>query len=259
MKNQIHPTALVDDSAMLGEGISIGPYTIIQGDCTIGDRVSIGSHCVIGHPAPGEFAGKRLSIGHHANIRAHTIIYEGSRFGENLETGHQVLIREGTVAGINLRAGVYVDIEGDCAIGDYCRLHSAAIVGQGSRLEDFVWMYPNTVLPNDPLPPSPILRGSSLASGVVMCTGAILQPGTELMEGAYITANSFGKGKVPSGAVVNGPTGQIITHVTKMFDRASGARHPWMNDFAHRYPREAQERLQRLNQRIVDSAKDFKT
>ena len=38
----IHPTAIIDDSASIGNNVSIGPYTVV------GPHVEIGDHCVIG-------------------------------------------------------------------------------------------------------------------------------------------------------------------------------------------------------------------
>lgn len=257
MPEDVHTTAVVHEGAKLGVNVTIGPHAVVYRTAEIGDNTVIGSHCVIAHPALADYAGRPLVIGANSNIRAHTVIYEGSTFGDRLETGHHVLLREGTKAGRDLRAGVFVDVEGRCTIGDYCRLHSAAIVGQASRLGDFVWMFPYTVLPNDPLPPSPLELGCTVGSGAVMCTAAILQPGTVLGEGAYLTAQSFGKGKVPAGAVVAGHNGRIITHVTKLFSREGQFRHPWMNNVSESYPEEAQAALQALKKRIEDSVTEF--
>ena len=257
MPENIHTTAVVHEGAKLGTNVTIGPFSIVHSTAEIGENTVIGSHCVIAHPAPAGYAGRPLVIGPNSVIRAHTVIYEGSTFGERLEIGHHVLLREGTEAGRNLRAGVFVDVEGRCTIGDYCRLHSAAIVGQASRLGDFVWMYPYTVLPNDPLPPSPLERGCTVGSGAVLCTAAILQPGTVLGEGAYVTAQSFAKGNVPAGAVVTGLNGRIITHVTKLFSREGRFRHPWMRNVGESYPEEAQEALEALRKRIEDSVAAF--
>ena len=43
----IHPTAIVHEGARLGEGVSIGPYSIIGEHVEIGDRTRIGPHVVI--------------------------------------------------------------------------------------------------------------------------------------------------------------------------------------------------------------------
>ncbi len=53
MRN-IHPTALVDPRARLGNNVSIGAYTVVDGDVEIGDNTTIGHHCVVtGHTVIG--------------------------------------------------------------------------------------------------------------------------------------------------------------------------------------------------------------
>ncbi|MCE5199869.1 MAG: acyl-ACP--UDP-N-acetylglucosamine O-acyltransferase [Armatimonadota bacterium] len=46
-KTEIHPTAIVDNSAELGEGVIIGPYCIIGQNVQIGDDTRLESHVVI--------------------------------------------------------------------------------------------------------------------------------------------------------------------------------------------------------------------
>ena len=46
MKNKIHETAIIDDSAIIGSNVNIGPYTIIHANVRIGNDTSIESHCV---------------------------------------------------------------------------------------------------------------------------------------------------------------------------------------------------------------------
>lgn len=47
----IHPQAIVDPRARLGEGVEIGAFSIIEGEVEIGERTWIGSHVVIRGPA----------------------------------------------------------------------------------------------------------------------------------------------------------------------------------------------------------------
>lgn len=44
----IHPTAIIDPSAELAEGVAVGPYSIVEGHTRIGAGTVIGPHCVIG-------------------------------------------------------------------------------------------------------------------------------------------------------------------------------------------------------------------
>src|SRR3974390_869591 len=43
----IHPTAIVDNTVELGNNVTVGPYSIIQGKVVIGAGTKIGSHVVI--------------------------------------------------------------------------------------------------------------------------------------------------------------------------------------------------------------------
>lgn len=49
MANQIHPSATIDASVVLGDGNSIGPNVVIRGNIRIGDDNEIGSNTVIAH------------------------------------------------------------------------------------------------------------------------------------------------------------------------------------------------------------------
>jgi UDP-N-acetylglucosamine acyltransferase len=43
----IHPTAIIEPGAELGETVSIGPYTVVREHVRIGEGTSVGPHCVI--------------------------------------------------------------------------------------------------------------------------------------------------------------------------------------------------------------------
>ena len=46
----IHPTAIVDPAAEIGEDVTIGPYTIIGADVALGSGTVVNSHAVIKGP-----------------------------------------------------------------------------------------------------------------------------------------------------------------------------------------------------------------
>ena len=43
----IHPTAIVESGAQLGENVTIGAYTVVRSQVRIGEGTTIGPHCVI--------------------------------------------------------------------------------------------------------------------------------------------------------------------------------------------------------------------
>jgi UDP-N-acetylglucosamine acyltransferase len=51
---QIHPTAVIEPGAELGENVTVGPYTVIRSNVRIGEGTTVGPHCVIeGHTTIG--------------------------------------------------------------------------------------------------------------------------------------------------------------------------------------------------------------
>ena len=134
----------IGENVILGKNVKIGDNTIIYDNVRIGDDTIICNDCVIGEPLNAyyhatEYENPLLVIGNNTLIRSHTIIYAGSTFGDNLQTGHRVTIRENTIAGCNCAFGSYTDIQGECKIGNYVRLHSLVNIGQGSEIGDFVF------------------------------------------------------------------------------------------------------------------------
>jgi UDP-N-acetylglucosamine acyltransferase len=43
----IHPTAIIEAGAQLGDDVSVGPYSIVRAEVRIGEGTSVGPHCVI--------------------------------------------------------------------------------------------------------------------------------------------------------------------------------------------------------------------
>lgn len=237
----VHSHATICQGAVIERGCTIGAHSVVHDGCVVGEGSSIGEGCVLGVRGPAEPA----RIGARSVIRSHSVIYSGSVLGEGLETGHHVVIREGSRIGRNLRIGNFSDVEGDCTIGDYCRFHGYVHVGKGARIGNFVWLYSLTTLLNDPLPPSRVSAPVSIGDGAVVCVGSTVMPDARLGIGAFVAAGCVVSGEVPAGAVV-ADHGAATSHVANLVHLESGTRHPWMRHFASAYPEAAQERIRAL-------------
>lgn len=246
----------ISSLAKIGERVDIGDAVRIYPWVEIGDDTVIGDYSIVGYPTADDRG--RTVIGPGSTIRSHAVIYRDVETGPNFQTGHHALIREGTRAGINLRVGSYSDIEGDCVIGDYCRLHGYVHVGRGSRIGHFVWIFSSTTLLNDPLPPSHIASPVTIEDGVVVCVSCLVMPGAVLRRGAFITAGSHAHGEVPAGGVVRGTRGEIISHVALLANLDSKICHPWMRHFADAYPESARGRIEDLLASILESRSSYR-
>jgi acyl-[acyl carrier protein]--UDP-N-acetylglucosamine O-acyltransferase len=227
----IHPKAKIADD------VEIGPFSIVHGNVEIHSGVKIGAYCELGVPTDLS-DGSPLQIGRKSIIRSHSVFYESSSFGDELKTGHRVTVREHTVAGKNLQIGTLSDIQGDCRIGDYVRLHSNVHVGKKSVIADFVWIFPYAVLTNDPTPPSHTLIGASLGSYSVIATMSVVLPGVKIGEHALVAACACVGKDVPAYSVAAGVPARIVGHVSdiKLKNFPDESAYPWPRHFRRGYP-----------------------
>lgn len=249
--------SFVSEKAEIDPTVKIGNFVTIHDEVKIGSNSTIEDYCVIGYPASGEFENKKLVIGKDSWIRTHSVLYQGSSFGDALKVGHHSMIREGVKAGKNLQIGSFNDIEGDCKIGNFVRFHSNVHIGRGADIGDLVWIFPYAVLTNDPIPPSGLKEGVTVGDGAVICTSAVVLPGCKIGKGAFVAAMSRAKGEVPAASLVVGFEGTIIGGVDKLKHKATGKRHPWMSHFSSYYPHEMQEQISRLHVEITSELSKF--
>lgn len=239
MSNLIHPSAIISRKAVLGFGVSVGPFTIIHDNVEIGENTIIGSNCEIG--LSNAFSdSKKLVIGKNSNIRSHSVFYEGSEFGERLVTGHRVTVREKTIAGKNLQIGTLSDIQGHCTIGNYVRFHSNVHIGQKSKIGNFVWIFPYVVLTNDPHPPSETLIGVTIFDYAAIATMSVILPGAVIAKGVLVGAHSSLKGETQENWVYAGSPAKAIcpTNKIKLQDGSNRTAYPWTEHFHRGYPEE---------------------
>jgi acetyltransferase-like isoleucine patch superfamily enzyme len=88
----------------------------------------------------------------------------------------------------------------------------------GARIEDDVFVGPGVVTTNDDTmarqPPSAPLRGPLLRRACRVGGGAVLVPGVEIGEEAFIAAGTVVTNDVPSRAVVMGVPGRVVRQVS---------------------------------------------
>jgi UDP-N-acetylglucosamine acyltransferase len=128
----IHPTAVVHPGAILGEGVSIGPYSVIGERVNIGDGCEIGPHVVIeGNTSIGQ--GTRISQFASIGAPPQDVSYKGE--DTRVEIGARVNVREYvTIHRGTLRGRGATIIGDDCYLMTSCHVAHDCILGQG------VWM-----------------------------------------------------------------------------------------------------------------------
>lgn len=112
--NSIHPTAIVDAAAVLGDENVIGPYAIISRNVRLGDRNWIGAHAILG--APPEVR----SVKHTADW------YSSGGDGFGVELGNGITVREG----VQIHSG----LKSATVVGDRCFIMNQSYVAHDVKL-----------------------------------------------------------------------------------------------------------------------------
>ena len=233
----IHSSAIVSPKAILGEGVQIGPFCIIHDNVNLGSKVKVEAYCELGIKTPLS-DGSPLFIGSESLIRSHSIFYESSSFGKSLVTGHQVTVREGTIAGKGFQIGTSSEIQGDCSIGDYVRFQSNVFVGKKTTIGNFVWVLPYVVLTNDPTPPSNVLLGCTIEDYVSIAAASVILPGVIVGHHAFVGAQACVTKNVPPNMAVAGVPAHVIGEAKniKLRDGTDRPAYPWTKHFTRGYP-----------------------
>lgn len=146
--SNIHPTAVIEEGAIVADSVTIGPFVYIGSNVTIGEGTSVASHTVIEgnttigknnrifpHAAIGtipqdlKFKGEevQLIIGDDNTIREFTLFNPGTEGGGSVTK----------VGNGNLFMG-YVHLGHDVIIGDHCILANGATLAGHVELGNYV-------------------------------------------------------------------------------------------------------------------------
>ena len=182
----IHPQAIIDPSAKLADGVSVGPFSVIGADVEIGEGSSIAAHVVIegptrigrdnriyafaaigGDPQDKKYAGEAttLEIGDRNVIREYCTISRGTvqdggvtRIGDDnwimayVHIAHDCQIGNQTIFANSASLAGHVTVEDHVILGGFTLLHQFCKVGAHS----FTGM--NSVISKD-VPPFIMVSG----------------------------------------------------------------------------------------------------
>ena len=155
---QVHPSAIVDESAVLGTDVHVGPFTVIGPGVTIGARTrigpnvlierdtDIGEECVISagavlgtDPQDLKYAGERtrLIIGDRTVIREYATLNRGTAALGYTRIGHDCLIMTYAHVGHDCQLGAHVIVSNSVNLGGHVTLGDWASIGGGTQVHQF--------------------------------------------------------------------------------------------------------------------------
>lgn len=204
----IHPSAVVSESATIGEGVHVGPCAIIENDAVVGDGSTI---------CAGSY------IGHETIIGRGTLIYPNVTIRERCLVGDGVIIHPGTVIGsdgFGFEAGEsgivkipqvgIVQIDDGVEIGANCTIDRARFgrtwLKAGVKLDNQVHVAHNVVVGECSMliGQCGIAGSTEIGRGVIVAAKAGINGHITLGDGARIAGTSGVVKDVPPGGTVVG-------------------------------------------------------
>ncbi len=124
----VHPTAVIEDGAELGDDIKIGAFSVIGPDVKIGANTVVRSHVVI---EGNTTIGKDCNLYSFACIGTQTqdLKFKGGK--TSVEIGDRTTLREYVTVNSGTNEGEITRVGSDCTILAYCHVAHACDVGDG--------------------------------------------------------------------------------------------------------------------------------
>ena len=203
----IHPSAVIFPGTEMGEDV------VVEANAVVGKQPSLGRRSTASRDEQPP-----LVIGGGTRILTGAVVFAGSRLGRNVIVGDQACVRERCELGDEVVVGRGSLVENDTTVGARTRIQANAYVTAYSQLEEDVFIAPCVVTANDNLMGRTEgrlehMRGPTIRRGARIGGGAVLLPGIEVGEEAFVGAGAVVLRDVPPRAVVVGNPARQIREV----------------------------------------------
>lgn len=229
----IHPSAIIADTAKIGEGCSIGAYCVIEKNAVIGAHTVLGAHTFIGqesrvgdncHLHPRVTVRERCTIGHRVILHSGVVI-GADGFGYEFREGRQQKIPQtGTV-----------QIDDDVEIGANSAVDRARFgrtwIQKGTKIDNLVQIGHNVTIGEHSVLCAQVgISGSTRIGSYVTLAGKVgLSGHIEIGDKVMIGAMSGLAKNVPPNTIMFGAPAQpireykenyaLLKNIRKLYDR----------------------------------------
>jgi UDP-2-acetamido-3-amino-2,3-dideoxy-glucuronate N-acetyltransferase len=206
-------------------GTEIARTAIVYPETVLGEGVRILDHAVVGKPptlSPRSTAKREelppLELGPGTIVSTGAIVFAGTTLGARVIVGDQACVRERCVVGDDVVIGRGSLVENDTTIGAMTKIQAMAYITAYSLLEEHVFIAPCVQTMNDNLmgrteKRHALVKGPTIRRGARVGGGAVLLPGVEIGEEAFVGAGAVVLEDVPPKAVVVGSPARRIRDV----------------------------------------------
>ena len=207
MSAEVHPSAIVYPGTVLGDGVKVLENAVVGKQPTLSPRSTAKRE-----PLPPTVIGAGTIVSTGA------IVFAGTSIGERVILGDQSCIRERVTIGDDVVVGRGSLVENDTTIGAMTKIQADAYITAYSTLEEHVFIAPCVVTTNDNWMGRTEkrfgnIKGPTIRRGARIGGGAILCPGIEIGEDAFVGAGAVVTKDVPPRVVVVGSPARVLRDV----------------------------------------------
>jgi acetyltransferase-like isoleucine patch superfamily enzyme len=204
---EIHPTAIVHPGTVLGEGVRILEHAVVGKQPSLSPRSTAKRE-----PLPPAV------IGDGTIVSTGAIVFAGTEIGARVILGDQSCVRERVRVGDDVVIGRGSLVENDTTIGALTKIQADAYITAYSTLEDNVFIAPCVVTTNDDFMGRTerrheLVKGPTIRRGARVGGGAILCPGVEIGEEAFVGAGAVVTKDVEPRMLVVGNPARVLRPV----------------------------------------------
>jgi acetyltransferase-like isoleucine patch superfamily enzyme len=192
-----------------------------QSNVVVGRGLVADADVVLGY-VPSRTDAGALLLGDDARLRSGTVIYSGSEIGARFQTGHNVVVREGTRIGDDVSIWSNAVVDYGCVLGDRVKVHCNCYVAQYTELEDDVFLAPGVTIANDLYPGHPesagAMAGPRIRARAQIGVNVTILPYVTIGTEAIIGAGSVVTRDIPEGVVAYGNPAAATRRVSELGD-----------------------------------------
>jgi acetyltransferase-like isoleucine patch superfamily enzyme len=206
---QVAETAVVYPGTVLGDGCVLLDYAVVGKQPTLSPRST----------------AKReelppLELGAGTVVSTGAVVFAGTRAGSGVIVGDQACIRERCELGDDVVVGRGSLVENDTTIGARTKIQAMAYITAYSTVEEDVFIAPCVQTANDNFMGRTerrhaLRRGPTIRRRARVGAGAVLCPGVEIGEEAFVGAGAVVVKDVPPRMVVVGNPARVLRAVTE--------------------------------------------
>jgi acetyltransferase-like isoleucine patch superfamily enzyme len=217
------PGLLLGEDVQIADDVTFGAGVVVHAGTTVGAGCLIEDHALLGkRPRLARSSGAHgevgpLQIGERVTVCSGAVIFAGAQLAEETIIGDQAFVRERSSVGAGSVIGRGSVVDNDVSVGARVRVQTNVYLTAFTIVEDDVFVGPGVVTTNDDAmarhAPGAPLRGATLRRACRVGGGAVLTPGVEIGEEAFVAAGALVTHDVPPRAVVMGAPARVVRDV----------------------------------------------